>query len=70
MIPQNYTEWRDCIENKCGIPLTPEFVNKRIDELGDTNLQATKEFINKYSEQHYHQVMEWFKLSLPQKTFK
>ena len=28
MIPQSYEEWKNCIENDCGIPLTKDFIEK------------------------------------------
>ena len=28
--PENYDDWKECITEYCGIPLTPDYVEKRL----------------------------------------
>jgi hypothetical protein len=41
MIPQTLEQWKDCIENKCKIVLTSEYVNSRLLELADDSKTNT-----------------------------
>lgn len=61
MIPQNYPEWRYCIEFKCQIKLTKDYINQRIQELTNYTSPETTEFINKYGNDYHTQVISWFK---------
>ncbi|WP_181151440.1 hypothetical protein [Sphingobacterium gobiense] len=45
-IPQNFEDWKICIEKKCGIPLKLEFARKRLAVYEDENLPETRRFIN------------------------
>ena len=35
LFPGNYSAWKVCITEKCNIPLTMEYVKKRLDLLRD-----------------------------------
>ncbi|SUJ25785.1 Uncharacterised protein [Sphingobacterium spiritivorum] len=64
MIPQDYESWKDCIENKCGIALTADFVSKRLNVYTDAALAETQRFVLLYGEQHRQRIIEWLQLSL------
>jgi hypothetical protein len=64
MIPNSYSEWKYCIEVKCGIKLTEDFIKSRIHTLSDRNHDETKKFITTYDENHLNRVVEWYKKSL------
>lgn len=64
MIPKDFIEWKNCIEVNCGIPLTPDFVKKRITELSDDNNQHSREFTKLYGDAYRLKVIGWFEQSL------
>ena len=49
-IPRTFEQWRHCIEHWCGIEITPEFIDKRLRALQDTNDYHTRRFIECYGE--------------------
>lgn len=61
MIPHNYPEWRDCIVNKCGIPLTSKFIAERLSALTDKNNEHTQAFSRLYGEPYRQLVISWFR---------
>ncbi|MGJ1262337.1 hypothetical protein [Sphingobacterium spiritivorum] len=64
MIPQDYESWKDCIENKCGIALTRDFVGKRLAIYTDLSHDETQRFVVLYGELHRQRIIEWLKLSV------
>lgn len=64
----NYSEWRNCIEHNCGIPLTKQFVEQRFNMLEDKTDKSTIEFINKYGENYYALIISFFKKALHDAT--
>lgn len=60
MIPQTFEQWKDCIENKCKIVLTSEYVNSRLLELADDSNTNTILFIEKYGKEHKNNILLWF----------
>ncbi|QQT28432.1 hypothetical protein I6J02_20940 [Sphingobacterium spiritivorum] len=64
MVPQDYESWKDCIENKCGITLTRDFVEKRLAIYTDVSHEETQRFVGLYGEQHRQRIIEWLKLSV------
>ena len=48
IFPRHYDAWKVCITKKCKIPLTRDYVQKRIDDLSNPDSQATKLFVEKY----------------------
>ena len=60
MFPSNYASWRYCIEVKCRIALTSEFLHKRIAVLSDPKNQETRRFSKLYGEPYHKQVLTWF----------
>lgn len=55
-----YEDWKHCINDLCGIPLTPEYVEKRISELNDRENYHTKSFIKSWGESHLERTIGWF----------
>ncbi|MEO0884171.1 MAG: hypothetical protein AAFY34_15805 [Pseudomonadota bacterium] len=60
IIPQTYEEWEHCITVKCGIPLTSDYVAKRIKALQNVNEMHTRQFIDRWGEAHHAQTLQWF----------
>jgi len=60
VIPQDYSEWRCCIEVECGLALTAEFIAQRITELGNLAHERTQQFVRLYGAAHHAQVLRWF----------
>ena len=61
LIPTGYASWRYCIEVKCGIALTPEYVEERIGVLADPGKEETKRFARTYGRAHLDKVLGWFR---------
>lgn len=59
-IPQSYDQWRECITERCGIPLTRVFVESRLKELRDAAHPQTRQFIGKYGTEYTNLVIGWF----------
>ncbi|WP_070962466.1 hypothetical protein [Vibrio sonorensis] len=60
-IPTTYEEWKHCIVTDCGVDLTPQYIEQRLNALQDKNDEHTKQFIRVYGEQHLLSVITWFK---------
>jgi len=60
MIPRTYTQWRHCITQACGIPLTAEFVAQRLTIWRDAQAQETQHFRRLYGDDHWQAVIRWF----------
>ncbi|SCX56525.1 hypothetical protein SAMN05720354_11764 [Nitrosospira sp. Nsp1] len=45
-------EWRQCIEYDCGLPLTQEFIQKRLTVFRQLQHEETLRFIHHYGETH------------------
>jgi hypothetical protein len=59
MIPQTFTEWRNCIVNDCKINLTKEFAQNRLTVYDDASNHETKKFIALYGRLHYNNIINW-----------
>ena len=64
MFPRDYSSWRHCIEVECGIPLSPDYVAKRIAILGDSTHKETVRFAKLYGDDWHQQVLAWFQRSV------
>ena len=42
LFPQSYESWRYCIEQKCGLRLTPDYIRERISILTDARQEETQ----------------------------
>jgi hypothetical protein len=61
LIPTGYASWRYCIEVKCGIPLTLEYIEERIGVLADYGQEEPQRFVRTYGRAHLDQVLGWFR---------
>ena len=60
VIPSNYAQWRHCIEIDCGLALTTEFVESRIDALSRSGSEEVRRFAALYGAEHLQSVLGWF----------
>ena len=60
MFPGDYASWRYCIEVKCGLAMTSEFLQARIAVLGDPRHEESRRFAKLYGESYREQVLSWF----------
>ena len=60
-ITSTYEQRRQCIEVRCTIPLTPEHVIERLEELANGKHPKSKSFATLYGEQHLQQTIAWFR---------
>lgn len=60
LFPSDYPSWRYCIEVKCGLPLTPEYLAERLTVLTDPGQEETQRFIQTYGKAYWEQVLAWF----------
>ena len=60
LFPGDYKSWRYCIEIKCSLALTPEFLQARIAILGDPHHEESQRFARLYGESYREQVLAWF----------
>lgn len=68
-LPQDFDEWRYCIETLCKTPLTESFVAQRLQELGQLDNKLDKRFVELYGEEHRAQVMTWYRKVQEDGTF-
>ena len=60
-VPRTYEEWEHCITVQCGIPLTPDFIARRIEALEDESDFRTRNFIETWGEAHHAKTLGWFR---------
>lgn len=60
MFPRTFEEWQHCITVKCRIPLTADYISKRIAALTDTKSYETEKFTALYGDDYRQQVLGWF----------
>lgn len=58
--PENYEQWHHCITVECGIPLSAEFIQKRLSVWRNEELQETIRFRNLFGDAHWRAVISWF----------
>ena len=61
VIPTTFEQWRNCIEVRCNIPLTPAYIEERLTELQDGKHPKTKEFARLYGADHLQRTIAWFR---------
>lgn len=66
MIPQTFDEWKNCIVNKCNIPLTKDFAQERLAVYQDHRSPETKKFVSLYGEPHLHNIINWLNAIIKQ----
>lgn len=60
IIPETYEQWHHCITVICQQPLTPEFIETRIEALKNLRDYTTKKFVELYGEQQRLRTLNWF----------
>jgi len=60
LFPQSYESWRYCIEHKCGLRFTRDYIQQRISILSDPQQEETQRFTRSYGPAHLAQVVAWF----------
>lgn len=58
--PQTYEQWHHCITVECSIPLTTEFVTRRLAVWRDEKSAETARFRRLYGDAHWQAVVAWF----------
>ncbi|MFG0267419.1 MAG: hypothetical protein ACF8AM_20055 [Rhodopirellula sp. JB055] len=61
IIPTSYEQWRHCIEVRCHIQLTPQYIDERLAELENTHHAKTREFAKLYGTDHLERTIGWFR---------
>lgn len=56
----SYDAWKQCITVACNIPLTADYIEKRIAELKDAGNEHTIKFVKTWGESHLQTVIGWF----------
>lgn len=57
----SYEEWKHCITVLCDIPLSADYVEKRIAALSDKRDTTTDRFVQLYGDAHRLRTIQWFK---------
>ncbi|WP_020209956.1 hypothetical protein [Gilvimarinus chinensis] len=60
IVPQTYEQWRHCITEICQIPLTAEYIEKRLQSLNNPNDHTTAQFVQLYGEKQRIHTLQWF----------
>ncbi|MDJ0891455.1 MAG: hypothetical protein QNK18_09730 [Gammaproteobacteria bacterium] len=61
LLASDYASWRYCIEAKCGLALTLEFLKVHITLLGDPRHEETLRFASLYGDCYREQALAWFR---------
>jgi len=59
IIPTDYEQWKHCVVEECGIPLTVSFIDARIAAMKDAKNEYTRQFLTCYGKHHYENTMRW-----------
>jgi len=68
IIPTTYAEWRHCITEVCGIPLTESYIQERIKALNNFDDHMTTSFVRLYGEPQRQATIGWFEQALQETT--
>ncbi len=60
MTLSNYADWKHCITQLCGIPLTGPYIEERLTALRDPANHTTQKFVSMWGEDHRLRVIGWF----------
>ena len=60
MTLKTYEDWKHCITQLCGIPLTGPYIEERLTALRDPADVMTQKFVEMWGEQHRLRVIGWF----------
>lgn len=56
----SFDDWKRCITVSCGLPLTVDFVETRLDALRNENDLHTRKFVDMWGDAHLARVIGWF----------
>jgi hypothetical protein len=59
MIPQTFSDWKNCIVNDCKVNLSKYFAEKRLAVYQDKRNTETLKFISLYGEHHLNNIIQW-----------
>ncbi|MCH2197592.1 MAG: hypothetical protein MK081_02330 [Flavobacteriales bacterium] len=59
MIPMTFEEWKHCIVHDCGIQLTKNFAQQRLEVYQNNNNPETQKFVSLYGQRHLQNVIGW-----------
>lgn len=62
-VPDTYEAWKHCITVKCGIPLTADYVQERLNALANNTDHTTQRFIERWGAAHHQRTMVWFDMA-------
>ena len=57
---KSYEDWKHCITQMCGIPLTGPYIEQRLTDLRDSANYTTQKFVAMWGDQHRLRVIGWF----------
>lgn len=60
IIPETYAQWRHCITEICGIPLTQAYIEQRLLDLNDQSDHMTRQYLRLYGNAQRQQTLRWF----------
>ena len=60
IVPRTYEEWQHCITVKCGIPLTMDYVQARLQALQNPSDYHTQRFVEQWGPDHLSRTIDWF----------
>lgn len=59
----SFEDWQHCITVECGIPLTLDFIDARLNALRNPSDLHTQKFVSQWGQAHLNQVIEWFEVA-------
>jgi len=59
ILPKSFQDWKICIEQRCGIPLTPDFAKTRLSIYSNGSLPETQRFVKLYGDEHFSNIKKW-----------
>ena len=60
MTLKSYADWKHCITQLCGIPLTGPYIEERLTALRNPADHTTQKFVSMWGEDHRLRVIGWF----------
>ncbi|MEM9468852.1 MAG: hypothetical protein AAF988_01685 [Pseudomonadota bacterium] len=55
-----YEDWKYCITELCSIPLTPNYIEDRLQALSNPSDYHTIKFVDTWGEDHLQKTIQWF----------
>ena len=60
MTLKSYEDWKHCITELCGIPLTGPYIEQRLAAMRNPADTMTQKFVTMWGDQHRLRVIGWF----------